>query len=340
MAPSVSLAASGLPERHRVISPRLEQASLRARLTSIPKRGLRTAVSLLPRGAQLAILEQLSNDLGPWTVLGRIAGNCGLYSVRIEGAYGMIEGAPNDSVILAEYARLGHWARRTNQLLLDFFNGQSGHYIDVGANIGLTTLPVSQNAAVRCVAIEPDPTNFRHLCENVARNCSHGNVELQQLAVFSQRAEISLELAPNNLGDHRLRTQDVSGFSKEDFWPTVSVQAAPLDEIAPDIVGRLAIKIDTQGAEPFVFAGGRRTLSRASLVISEWAPYWLARLGGNPEIVTSFLTAHFSSVAIAEGESGALSKAEPAAVAVERLLKVANDWRHDPSKYLDFVAIQ
>jgi FkbM family methyltransferase len=258
--------------------------------------------------------------------------------VRIQGTYGTIQGAPNDSVILAEYARLGHWARRTNQLLLDFFSERSGQYIDIGANIGLTTLPVSQNAAVHCVAIEPDPTNFKHLRENVARNCSHGNVELCQLAVFSEQAELPLELAPNNLGDHRLRTHNPSGFAKEDAWPTVLVRAAPLDEIAPETTGHLAVKIDTQGAEPFVFAGGRLTLAKASLVISEWAPYWLARLGGDPEVVTSFLTENFPSVAIAEGEHGELPKAEPAAIAAERLLAMAHESRNDPSTYVDFIA--
>jgi FkbM family methyltransferase len=292
----------------------------------------------MPRGAQLAALEQLSGDLGPWIVLGRAARHCGVECVRVSGAYGFIQGAPNDSVILAEYARRGHWAERTNQLLLDFFNTRGGQYVDVGANIGLTTVPVAQNATVQCLAIEPDPTNFSHLKENVSRNCRHGNVELCQVAAFSEWAELPLEIAPDNLGDHRLRTREISEHTREGRWATVLVRAAPLDQIVPDTSGHLAVKIDTQGAEPFVFAGGQRTLSKASLLISEWAPYWLARLGGNPEVVTSFLRANFATVAVAEGETGEIPKPEPVSIAAERLLEFASQFKHDRSKYVDIIA--
>jgi hypothetical protein len=42
---------------------------------------------------------------------------------------------------------------------------------------------------------------------------------------------------------------------------------APLDEFLDRIEGRLALKVDTQGAEPFVVAGGKGVFAKAGLVL-------------------------------------------------------------------------
>jgi hypothetical protein len=102
--------------------------------------------------------------------------------------------------------------------------------------------------------------------------------------------------------------------------------------------GPLAVKIDTQGAEPFVFSGGSRTLAGADLIIAEWAPYWLGRLGGDPTAVTTLLQRSSFQVSIAEGEDGPIPPPEPAATAVERLLEMAHRHRDDPLVYADIIA--
>ena len=48
-----------------------------------------------------------------------------------------------------------------------------------------------------------------------------------------------------------------------------------------NLKGPLAVKIDTQGAEPFVVSGGKETLGRAGLIVSEFGPDGMAQLGGN-----------------------------------------------------------
>jgi FkbM family methyltransferase len=283
--------------------------------------------------------EQVRFGDDPWSVMPEVARRCGVHSIAVSGEYGIFHGSPSDRVILPQYARVGRWGHRTNTLLTAFFGVAGGYYIDVGANIGLTTIPIAANPRVQCLALEPDPTNFGHLVMNVNTNCRHGNVAVKQLAVFSRRDTLSLELAPANFGDHRLRLSDAAGADNEHTWPTITVNAVPLDELASTrSAERLAVKIDTQGAEPFVYEGGRQTLSRAELVVSEWAPYWLARLGGDPAVVTDFVRDHFATISIANGESGEAGPPEAARPAAEQLLTMARKYRDDPRWYVDFIA--
>ena len=55
----------------------------------------------------------------------------------------------------------------------------------------------------------------------------------------------------------------------------------------------LAVKIDTQGAEPFIISGARRILSTAELLAVEFWPYGMARMGGDAQVVIDFLRTNF-----------------------------------------------
>jgi FkbM family methyltransferase len=301
------------------------------------KRFVKMAAHHLPGRLRDAMLEQFCEDVPPWSVLGRIAPRCGVVSVTAMGAYGAMQGAPTDQAILGTYAQTGYWARRTNDALAAFFRDGSGHYVDVGANIGLTTIPVAQNPRVRCLAIEPEPTNFAHLRANVAAHCPHGNVELRQVAAFSRHATLTFEISASNIGDHRLRLQDGPGQMGEQSRSTIRVVAAPLDDILDAHQRPRAVKIDAQGAEPFIVEGGRRVLSGTDLLICEWSPYMMARMGADPTPMVQFLRDHFRVIGIASGELGSVPRDEPAAIAAEQLLELADRHRADPGRYFDIV---
>jgi FkbM family methyltransferase len=305
------------------------------------KYGLRKLVKHMPRGAQLVALDQILANLGHWTVLAQVAPRCGVPSLQVDGAYGRIQGPSNDSSILAQYATTGVWATRTNRIIEQFFQErETGTYVDVGANIGLTTIPVAKNPKVSCYAFEADPTNYQHLLANLSLNCRHGNVRTANVAIFSHSADVTLKLAPSNSGDHRLLTSEQQEHGEESSWEATRVRAEPLDLLLPSITAPLAIKIDTQGAEPFVFQGGQATIAKASLVVLEWAPYWLARLGGDPRTITSFLTQHAFRLAIAEGEEGELSPPPTGQIVAEHLLDLVAQYSDDPVKYFDVVAVR
>jgi FkbM family methyltransferase len=304
---------------------------------------LQHLLSACPRQVKMALLKGICAERGAFDnafgILTELAPACGVAELIVEGEYGAIQSAATDSVVLGTYAKTGRWAHRTNSLLVDFFKkAEHGTYLDVGANIGLTTIPLACNRNVRCLAFEPEPINFANLRANVTANCTHGNVVLYQLAVLcGKNSRAVLELSSNNLGDHRIRTASMTGTVGKTA-KAISVDAAALDDVAGEISHPLAIKIDTQGAEPLVFAGGPLTISQADLLIAEWWPYGMSTHQRNLNIVTNMLKANFRRMRIGPGEEGQLGPYLAAEAGCDYLLEVATKYRHDSDFYVDVVA--
>ena len=307
-------------------------------LKSAIRRVSKGVVASLPQVGKEAVLEQICDDFGRFAVISRLAPQCNVIALKVSGRYGVIQSASDDKAVLMQYAKTGTWAERTNSLLRSFFADTGGNYIDIGANIGLTTIPVAQNPRVSCLAIEPEPQNFANLCVNIAENCPYKNVEVQRLAMFVRRQRLSLELSSGNLGDHRLRIGEKTGQYGEERRTTIDVEALPLDEIAGNLNGPLAVKIDTQGAEPFVVLGGKETLGRAGLVVLEFWPYGMSRLGGNSEDLIKFLRDQFSTLAIAIKEEATVLPPRPSSEVCEELTAFVAAHTEHPRMYLDVIA--
>jgi FkbM family methyltransferase len=260
--------------------------------------------SRLPDRAWNLMLKTLIRDQdllekhGP-RYLAEIATHLNISRISATGDYGTFSSSPNDETILKQYARTGKWASTTNDTLSAFFREGCGTYLDVGANIGLTVVPLASKTRVKCFAFEPEPTNFRNLQLNIAENCADKNVSAFQIALFDRKTSISFELSPNNLGDHRIRLNGADGgFQNEDTRTVIEVPCARLDDLNLEIAPPLFVKIDTQGAEPFVIAGGTTTLAKADAILLEWSPYHMKRMGGDINAVIRFLQANFHSGAI------------------------------------------
>jgi FkbM family methyltransferase len=253
---------------------------------------IRWAGAHLPFRVRQRILDAVCSDTeGAIEIIARLAPRIGITEFGVVGEYGLVHGGSRDKIVLPGYARSGVWSRQINSLLVAFFAERPGTYFDVGANIGLTTIPVAQNPRVKCVAFEPEPENFAHLSDNVRRNCPEGNVELHQVAVIEHAGPVHLGIANGNIGDNRV------GFDEHGQRRMVKVQGVPLDDYYDRIDGALAIKMDVQGAEPLVIAGGGRTLDRADLLIVEVWPHAMREVGSNPGIVID-LVSRFSEVAL------------------------------------------
>ena len=319
----------------------------RLRRTLSPGRIFRGFVGLWPQGAKAAIARAIAEDK-PFVrkhghrLIAAMAPECGIDALRTHGDYGPIVSASRDASVFLQYARTGRWAESTNAAFAEFFDAHGGGvYLDIGANIGLTTIPIARRASVSCFAFEPEPENFRNLATNVAANCEHGNVRLFQTALFDRNASLTFELAPNNLGDHRIRLQESQiNLQGEDERRIITVPAAPLDTLVGEIASPLAVKIDTQGAEPFVVAGGRRTLSGAGLMVIEWSPYHKARMGGDPRIVLGLLRENFAVGRTSEGETGRWSDPRPVTELCDELERSLSTDSSSPQRYRDVIVMK
>lgn len=293
---------------------------MRAALQDLTRRlVVKTAKRVIARlsgQVRRALAVEIEPELD-YAALQRLAERHGIHGFVAEGEYGAFEGAVADASIFPVYAASKVWAAETNGRFAAFLK-DGGTYVDVGANIGLTSIPQAANPAVTCIAIEPDPANFALLRANVVRS-GYANISLHALAVFERETRLRLERSAHDCGDHRIRQTERDGEYGEAQREVVSVAARPLDAIVGEIAGPVAAKVDTQGAEPFVVRGGRRTLEAAGMLAIEFWPYGMARLGGDPAEVIEFLAAHFERGAWSGGDRDAFGDWQPVADLVARL---------------------
>jgi FkbM family methyltransferase len=136
----------------------------------------------------------------------------------------------------------------------ELFRG--GHVIDVGANIGYTTVLFARTIdnGFKVFALEPEQENFARLERNLKRHHVADRVIARRVAAGATSGAIGLRINPEHHGDHHV---DPSGSST----PLVS-----LDEFSGPI---RFVKIDVQGYEPAVLAGMRKLLQSDLTVSTE-----------------------------------------------------------------------
>ncbi len=220
---------------------------------------LRTWLGHLPFSLRYELFYQSARSLG-------------VESYEVAGSYGKFFGPLYDQSITKNYLRSGIWSPYIVSLFADFFaKSGGGTFCDIGANLGLVTVPIARNPQVTCFAFEPDRINFQLLRANIQRLCQHNNVNLFDAAVYDQNTELSFSRDSYNSGDHHI----VAGETK------IKIPAITLDSVVTP-TPNLAIKVDTQGAEPAVFAGGRNAFGSSRLVVTEFWPMGMKRLGYDP----------------------------------------------------------
>ncbi len=134
--------------------------------------------------------------------------------------------------------------------------------LDIGAWVGPYTLLASQltGAGGRVYAFEPDPVARDLLEQNLAAN-GLANVSVFPWAIAEQRG--SALLVASKLGGSVTRAVPTS--------ESQGVSTLPLDEFCQERdVTPSIIKIDVEGGEAGVLAGGNRSLRRARCVYLEF----------------------------------------------------------------------
>jgi FkbM family methyltransferase len=284
-----------------------------------------------PGAIRSSLMEGFLDGMRLGNVYSSVLPRCGVVEVAANGDRGVVASSAADTLVIVGYAQTGTCEPGVTEELKSFFAIAGGSYFDIGANIGLTTIPFASDPRIRCIAFEPEPINFGLLQRNVARNAPGSSVALHQVALFHKRTTLSLALAEGNIGDHRLTIAGVPGRR------TVKVPAVPLDDFIDDATPPLAVKIDTQGAEPYVIAGGPKVLSQAGLLVMEFCPHLMRQLGGDPEIPIS-LVSNFQSVAVmrrGKAETPCYISAADGVQAMRDMLRTARETDED---YLDIIA--
>jgi FkbM family methyltransferase len=215
------------------------------------------------------------------------------------------EGSLADKGVFWRAVHAGQWSKEIIDVFLAFFQkARGGNYIDFGANIGLTVVPICRGNAQRCFAVEAIPENFGMLRRNLLRNGIE-NCTVFDMAIFNKNTTVEFELSERNFGDHRVRAShtrapDLTELYDESNRRTAAIPAVRCDDLFRDVdlSGPLAIKSDIQGAEGFLFTDGSEILRKCDLLVAEFWPYAFRRAGFTAEEMFHHFRSQFSYGAI------------------------------------------
>jgi FkbM family methyltransferase len=141
-------------------------------------------------------------------------------------------------------------------------------FVDVGANDGLYTLFAARRVGSRgrVVAVEPSSRERGNLERNLALNRLK-NVTVVPAALAAEAGRADLQIAPAVHGGHNT----LGGFAHEGVTAIAAepVAVETLDAVAQRLaLGKVdVIKIDVEGAEVKVLAGGRELLKASRPVL-------------------------------------------------------------------------
>jgi FkbM family methyltransferase len=315
-----------------------EQRAVKRKIRTLLFNAAASLFSPLPSRVKRVLSSSLVRTMTAadrYALASRIAGDVNIARFAVRGAQGIFESLSTDLGVLQSYALEGTWADRTVRLASDRLHGTTGTYIDIGANIGLTLVPIARQG-VRCYAFEPELANFESLVRNVTRNSEGKNLTLFQLALSDVAGEAKLSLARDNLGDHRIIA--TNSYTDTDERLETLVRTETLDGLDLTITDPLVVKIDAQGAEPMIIRGGQRMLSRAELFVMEFSPFHMAKFQATADDVLEFLSGNFTEISVGVGERHDFLPRMSKSAALCYLREYFSENKENPDNYLDIAA--
>ncbi|KAG2483131.1 hypothetical protein HYH03_017977 [Edaphochlamys debaryana] len=181
-------------------------------------------------------------------------------------------------------------------------------FVDVGANIGRTSVPIVTNtgAAHSVVAIEPVRSNLNFICQDLffnaiplggagaryhlvagAASAAWGEIQIHVPIGRGDNAAISAEAAVKNVGG-AAEAERITTFPLDDYLAQLRRHRAI------PVGGLKGIKIDTQGHEYYVLKGLNHTLSTVKqlAIYAENDPGLMAAAGVNPSEMYAYMRGH------------------------------------------------
>jgi FkbM family methyltransferase len=163
-------------------------------------------------------------------------------------------------------------------------------FLDVGANIGTTSITLLNRGFSRGYAFEPEPFNYKLLRANLALNGLLDRCETQCVALSNADGTALLEVDRHNLGDHRIAADGVETITRlrgENKGEEKSVPVKRLQSYVTagdiDIDEVALIWVDVQGHEAAVLAGGATVFEKQIPLFVEYWPYGLRTGSGLDE---------------------------------------------------------
>lgn len=167
--------------------------------------------------------------------------------------------------------------------------------VDVGANIGTTTVPgLVAGPFGRGVAIEPESKNFLTLRLNLLLNGLEDRVVARQAGASDEAGTARLVVTEGRSGNHRL----AAGGADEVRAEVVEIETVTIDgllrEQGVESGGVGLLWVDAEGSEDRVLAGAPALLGRGTPLVLELSPKQVGAAGGSQAALEEAITRHYS----------------------------------------------
>jgi FkbM family methyltransferase len=195
-----------------------------------------------------------------------------------------------DNVVTPYTVAVGNFARDELQRVMSLCKQVGaplgGIFLDIGANIGTTTLYAMRSGQFqRALSVEPAPANLRLLQLNMHANGLEEKVKVRANALSDIRGVMQLALSKANCGDHRVINNPATSGEN-----TIEIEVETLDgllaseEILPESVS--LVWVDTQGHEGYVLSGAAKLIKCGVPFCIEFWPQALHDAGCYESLLT------------------------------------------------------
>lgn len=130
-------------------------------------------------------------------------------------------------------------------------------FIDIGANVGSYTILASSEINAKTIAIEPVPSMFENLIDNISINKMQEKVKALNIGLGSKYGKLHFTKSLDTV-NHVVTEND----SDSD---TIEVNVSTLDSILLTEITPILLKIDVEGFETEVLNGAESTLANNDL---------------------------------------------------------------------------
>lgn len=169
-----------------------------------------------------------------------------------------------------------------------FLDRPGATVLDVGANIGFWTVPLAiraRDVGGEVVAFEPVAANRRRLVRNLRLNAVEDTVRVVDTALSDRQDAIRMSLREEFAdGASTGNASIVISDGTDEHFAVEHASTVTLDSLAAEVSeGLRAMKVDVEGHEDRVLAGGLRTIrTHRPVIVAEWNPVYYSRRRVDP----------------------------------------------------------
>jgi len=157
---------------------------------------------------------------------------------------------------------------------------------DIGANFGWYSINFSNiNKGIRTYAFEPIPNTYKKLVENIKLN-DLKNIETFNFGLYNKNTDLTFYYYPQESGNASSVNLKPEKNSQEFKCKVIILD----DFIKKNKINSLDfIKCDVEGAEIFVFEGGKKSIELYKpIIFTEMLRKWSAKFGYHPNKIIDF----------------------------------------------------